>query len=304
MTVTYDNRVAIVTGAGGGLGREHAILLARQGVSVVVNDIGAHPETQAPMADRVVDEIRAFGGKAVANYDSVDTAVAAQRIIATAIDAFGRLDILVNNAGILRDRSFAKVELADFELVLRVHLMGAIYCTHAAWPHLIEQKHGRVILTTSVAGLNGNFGQSAYGAAKMGMIGLMNCLALEGRKSNVLINAVSPGAQTRMTEAVNPAHLVPYLDPALISPMVAWLASDECNVSGEIFWAAAGGFARYHYFETEGVQFDPLASVTPQMVAESIDTIRDLKRPIPSVPGSFGRFEERLRAVGRWDAPE
>lgn len=306
MSVTLTDRVAVVTGAGGGLGREHALLLARHGASVVVNDIGGSPDGSGGAngpADMVVEEIRAAGGTACANYDSVADAASAARIIQTAIDQFGRIDILVNNAGVLRDRSFAKTDLADFEFVLQVHLMGTTYCTHAAWPHMNAQKHGRVIVTTSVAGLNGNFGQASYAAAKMGMIGLMNCLALEGQRNNVLINAVSPGAQTRMTETVNPAHMVPYLNPALISPMVAFLASDECTANGEIFWAAAGGFARYHYFETQGVQFDPLEPVTPEMIADNISKIRNLEVPIATEPGSFGRFEERLRSIGRWDAP-
>lgn len=300
MSVTLRDRVAVVTGAGGGLGRAHAILLAQRGAKVVVNDLPGK-DGQPSQADTVVDEIRAAGGQAVSALGSVSEPAAAKSIIDQAIDSFGRIDILVNNAGLLRDRSFIKMDLADFEAVVKVHLFGSAYCTHAAWPHMVEQKHGRVIVTTSVAGTNGNFGQANYAAAKMGLIGLANALSLEGKRNNVLVNAISPGAQTAMTEGLNPDFMVPLLKPELISALVAYLSSDECDVTGEVLWAAAGGYARMHYIETQGIQLDPREDVTPESIADNIDRIRDLTDPIPVVPGSFGRFAERLGSIGLWE---
>ncbi|MGF6313451.1 NAD(P)-dependent dehydrogenase (short-subunit alcohol dehydrogenase family) [Bradyrhizobium sp. i1.8.4] len=304
MTLRLDNRVAIVTGAGTGLGREHALLLAARGAKLVVNDPGRAldgRESDQTVADQVVAEIRRQGGVAVANYDSVADPQAAKRIVDTAITAFGRLDILVNNAGILRDKSFGKMALDDYRKVIDVHLMGSVYCTHAAWPVMTQQKYGRVVMTTSTAGTNGSFGQTNYGAAKMALIGLMNCLATEGRKNNVLVNAVSPGAVTRMTEALTPEGLAKYQGPELVSPAVGWLASERCTETALILWASAGHYARFQIFQTEGVQFDPAKPITVEMFDEAFPRIADLATATPSRLG-FGfnaNAAERLKAIGR-----
>jgi len=300
MTIRYDNRVAIVTGAGAGLGREHALLLASRGAKVVVNDPGGAVDgrgTAAAVADKVVAEIKAAGGQAVASYDSVADWKSAQNIIKTAVDSFGRLDILVNNAGILRDKSFHKMEPEDFEFVVQVHLMGTVYCTMAAWPLMREAKYGRVVVTTSGSGTVGNFGQSNYGAAKMAVNGLINCLKFEGAKYNILCNAISPSAKTRMTEGLIPEAVLEFMRPELVSPAVAWMASEQCNVSGEIFGANAGFYKRVKYIESEGVQFDPTKPVTPEMFADALPRIMDISKPIEH---GFGtpRLEARLRAMG------
>ncbi|MGV0908660.1 SDR family oxidoreductase [Martelella sp. FOR1707] len=300
MTVRFDNRVAIVTGAGAGLGREHALLLASLGASVVVNDLGGAVDgsgSGSSAADAVVAEIVAAGGKAVANYDSVATPEGAEGIVKTAIDAFGGVHVLVNNAGILRDKSFAKMRIEDFEAVLDVHLRGSIYCTKAVWPHLIEQEYGRVIFTTSIAGTNGNFGQSNYGTAKMGMLGLMNCLAIEGARKNVLLNAVSPAANTRMTVGLVPPAIEEHMGPHQVSPAVAYLCSEACTSTATIISAGAGGFGRVHYFETEGVQFDPAKEITPDMFAEAFGRITALDTAKPTTPGPAGLLEERMKLL-------
>ena len=300
MTIRFDNRVAIVTGAGAGLGREHALLLARRGAKVVVNDPGGAVDgrgTANTVADKVVAEIRAAGGAAVANYDSVADAASAANIVKTAIDSYGRLDILVNNAGVLRDKSFHKMEPGDFEFVVQVHLMGTVYCTMAAWPHMREAKYGRVVVTTSGSGTVGNFGQANYGAAKMAVNGMINCLRFEGAKYNILCNAISPSAKTRMTEGLIPEAVLDFMKPELVSPAVAWMASEQCNVSGEIFGANAGFYKRVKYVESEGVQFDPTKEITPEMFAEALPQIMDLSKPVEH---GFGtpRLEARLRAMG------
>jgi NAD(P)-dependent dehydrogenase (short-subunit alcohol dehydrogenase family) len=301
MTIRFDNRVAIVTGSGAGLGRQHALLLASRGAKVVVNDPGGAVDGSGgahAVADHVVAEIKAAGGEAVASYDSVADEKSAQRIVDTAINAYGRLDILVNNAGILRDKSFNNLGMDDFELVVQVHLMGTVYCTKAAWPIMRAQKYGRVVVTTSGSGTVGNFGQSNYGAAKMGVAGLINCLRFEGAKYNILCNAISPSALTRMTESLLPPDMAQYMKPELVSPAVAWLCSEECDANGEIIAATAGGYARVQYFVTEGVQFDPLEPVTIEMVQGALGKIRDLSTAKPYM-GLMGNVEQNLRAMGR-----
>jgi len=301
MTIRFDNRVAIVTGAGAGLGRQHALLLASRGAKLVVNDPGGAVDGTGgahAVADHVVAEIKAAGGEAVANYDSVADEKSAQRIIDTAMNAYGRLDILVNNAGILRDKSFNNLGMDDFELVVQVHLMGTVYCTKAAWPIMRAQKYGRVVVTTSGSGTVGNFGQSNYGAAKMGVAGLINCLRFEGAKYNILCNAISPSALTRMTESLLPPDMAQYMKPELVSPAVAWLCSEACDANGEIIAATAGGYARVQYFVTEGVQFDPLQPVTIEMVQGALGKIRDLSTAKPYM-GLMGNVEQNLRAMGR-----
>jgi NAD(P)-dependent dehydrogenase (short-subunit alcohol dehydrogenase family) len=297
------NRVAVVTGAGNGLGREHALLLAREGASVVVNDLGGTVNGaggDSAAADQVVNEIRAAGGSAVASYDSVATPEGAQGLINTAIKSFGRIDALINNAGILRDKSFVKMALEDFEAVLRVHLLGSTYCTKAAWPLMMEQKYGRIVMTTSVAGTSGNFGQANYGAAKMGLLGLMNVLAVEGAKANIRVNAVSPGAATRMTQGLGAvsSEIDQLMQPAHVAPAVAYLASEACDFTAHIISAAAGGFGRVQFFETAGVQFDPRQPITVDMFAQAVGQLTDLSTATPAAPGVLGQMPARLATVG------
>jgi NAD(P)-dependent dehydrogenase (short-subunit alcohol dehydrogenase family) len=301
MTIRFDGRVAIVTGAGAGLGRSHAILLASRGAKVVVNDPGGSVDGTGgayAAADKVVAEIRAAGGEAIASYSSVANEEAAQSIIDTAMNAWGRLDILVNNAGVLRDKSFNNMDMADYEFVNQVHHFGTVYCTKAAWMIMRKQQYGRIVVTTSGSGTVGNFGQANYGAAKMAVNGLINVLRHEGAKYNIRLNAISPSALTRMTESLLPPDVGPWMKPELVSPAVAWLCSEECDQNGEIIAATAGGYARVQYFVTEGVQFDPAEQVTIEMVRDSIDKIRDLKTATPYT-GMMGNVEKKLRDMGR-----
>ncbi len=301
MAVRLDGRVALVTGAGNGLGREHALTLARLGARVVVNDVGAtvHGEDgdHAP-ADRVVAEIEAAGGEAVAHHASIADPVGARSLVDLALDRFGTVDVLVNNAGILRDRTFAKMTLEDFEAVLAVHLMGTVYCTHAAWPVMLANGYGRVVVTTSGSATNGNFGQSNYAAAKLGVVGLMNVLALEGERKGVLINAVAPGAATRMTTELIPGEMRDYLGPGLVSPVVAYLCSEACTDTGNVIWSVAGTVARVFYAETQGVQFDPAAPLEPDDIEAAWSQITDVEGAQPAAPGPIGDAVERLSAMG------
>ncbi len=252
--MTYDGKVAVITGAGGGLGRQHALFLAARGALVVVNDLGGAVDgggSDASAAQKVVDEIRASGGEAVANHESVSTPVGGESIIQTAIDAYGRVDIVINNAGILRDKSFHNMTADLVDSVIEVHLKGAFNVTRPAWIHMREQGYGRVISTSSAAGLFGNFGQANYGAAKMGLVGFTRVLAAEGAKYNIKANVIAPLALTRMTESLMGA-LGEKLDPALVTPIVAWLAHQDCDVTGEIYSVGGGRVARIFIGETEG----------------------------------------------------
>jgi NAD(P)-dependent dehydrogenase (short-subunit alcohol dehydrogenase family) len=301
MTVRFDDRVAIVTGAGAGLGRSHAMLLASRGAKVVVNDPGGSVDGSGganAVADKVVSEIKAAGGEAIASYASVAEEQAAQSIIDAAINAWGRLDILVNNAGILRDRSFNNMDMTDYEFVNQVHHFGTVYCTKAAWPIMRKQQYGRIVVTTSGSGTVGNFGQANYGAAKMAVNGLINVLRHEGAKYNIRLNAISPSALTRMTETLLPPDIGPWMKPELVSPAVAWLCSEECDQNGEIIAATAGGYARVQYFVTDGVQFDPAEPVTIEMVRDSLSKIRDLSTAVPYT-GLMGNVVKKLREMGR-----
>lgn len=301
MTIRFDNRVAIVTGAGVGLGRSHALLLASRGAKVVVNDPGGAVDgrgnTEA-VADKVVAEIEAAGGEAVANHDSVADAASAERIIQTAMDRWGRVDILVNNAGVLRDKAFNNMDMADYAFVNQVHHFGTAYCTKAVWPIMRQQQYGRIVVTTSGSGTVGNFGQANYGAAKMAVNGLMNVLRLEGAKYNIRINAISPSARTRMTEALLPPDMAQWMKPELVSPAVAWLCSEDCDQNGEIISATAGGYARVQYMIAEGVQFDPAEPVTIEMIAGAIGRIRDMSDARPHTD-LMGDVAEKLREIGR-----
>ncbi|HET6183623.1 MAG TPA: SDR family oxidoreductase [Acetobacteraceae bacterium] len=301
MTIRFDDRVVIVTGAGAGIGREHALLFGARGAKVVVNDPGGSVDGQGgsgAVADSVVEEIRRAGGQAVASYASVADEAAAQSIIDTAMKQWGRVDALVNNAGILRDKAFSNMTMEDFRACSDVHYMGTVYCTKAVWPVMRAQKYGRIVVTTSGSGTAGNFGQANYGAAKMAVVGLINVLRLEGAKYNILLNAISPSARTRMTEDLLPPHLREYMKPEFVSPAVAWLASEQCDITGEIITASAGGYARLQYYRSEGVQFDPLEPVTPEMIAEAMPRILDMSNAAPQTRNRE-RLEAALRKMGR-----
>ena len=265
--IRFEDKVVIVTGAGGGLGRAHALLFARHGAKVVVNDLGGSTQgdgANSAAADRVVEEIRGAGGTAVANHDSVTDG---DRIVQQALDSFGRIDVVVNNAGILRDKTFHKMEDADWDLVYRVHVEGAYKVTRAAWPHMREQNYGRVIFTASTSGIYGNFGQSNYGMAKLGLYGLTRTLALEGRKNNVLVNAIAPTGGTRMTEGLIPPQVFEQLKPELVSPLVVYLASEQCQETSGLFEVGGGWMGKVRWERSLGVGFDPQAGFDAEDVA-------------------------------------
>jgi NAD(P)-dependent dehydrogenase (short-subunit alcohol dehydrogenase family) len=250
----FEGRVAIVTGAGGGLGREHALLLASRGAQVVVNDLGGAIDgtgASTGPAQQVVDEIEAAGGMAVADTSSVATVEGGEAMVKSALDAFGRIDIVINNAGILRDKSFANMTPELWDTVIAVHLTGACNVTRAAWPHLRDQNYGRVVNTTSPAGIFGNFGQANYASAKMGLVGFTRVLAQEGGKYNIKANAIAPVARTRMTETLL-GPLAEKLDPGLVTPVVAWLVHEDCPVTGEIYSVGGGRVAKIFTGVTPG----------------------------------------------------
>ncbi len=277
--IRFDDKVAIVTGAGAGLGRSHALALAARGASVIVNDLGGARDGSgaSPVAaEAVVAEIKAAGGEAVANGASVTDESAVQTMVDDAITTFGQVDILINNAGILRDKTFAKMSLADFRLVLDVHLMGSVNCTKAVWTHMLERGYGRVVMTTSSSGLYGNFGQSNYGAAKMGLVGLMQTLAIEGQRKGVHVNAIAPVAATRMTEDVLPdPKLLALLEPTAVTAGVLTLV-DEAAPTRTILCAGAGGYSKAEVCETRGI-FLPPDQQAPETIRESWDALTDIE---------------------------
>ncbi|UYN95793.1 MAG: SDR family oxidoreductase [Enhydrobacter sp.] len=278
MAIRFDNRVAIVTGAGNGLGRAHALLLASRGARVVVNDPGGAVDGKGgdhAAADKVVAEIKAAGGQAVPNYASVADPKSAASIVETAVGAFGTVDIVVNNAGVLRDKTFHNMTIEDFDFVVKVHFLGTAYVTHAAWPILRAKAYGRVVVTSSNSGIYGNFGQANYAGAKLAVVGFMNALRLEGQKYNIMVNALAPVAGTRMTESLMPPEVVEKLKPEYVSPMVAWLCSEQCQRTGEIWSAGAGYFARIEYREASGVRIAGRAP-TLEDVEANIEKIADL----------------------------
>ena len=259
-----QDRVVVVTGAGGGLGREYALTLAKEGASVIVNDLGGSRDGTGAghnMADQVVEEIKAAGGRAAANYDSVAEPEGAENIIKTAIDEFGKVDGVVSNAGILRDGTFHKMSFENWDAVLKVHLYGGYNVIRAAWPHFREQSFGRVVVATSTSGLFGNFGQANYGAAKLGLVGLINTLAQEGAKYNIKTNAVAPIAATRMTEDILPPEVLKNLTPDFVAPVVAYLCSEEVPDTDSIFIVGGGNVQRTALFQNEGVTFKAPPSV-------------------------------------------
>jgi NAD(P)-dependent dehydrogenase (short-subunit alcohol dehydrogenase family) len=278
--MSFDGKVAIITGAGGGLGKEHALLLADLGVKIVVNDLGGSVDGsgKSDAADLVVEEIRAAGGEAVANKDSVSDREGAKRIVETAVKEYGTVDILINNAGILRDKSFKKMTLDEWELVINVHLNGSAYVTWHAWPIMYEKNYGRIMFTSSVSGILGSFGQANYGAAKMGMVGLMNNLSREGASHNIHVNCLSPGAATRMTASVPGSEIDADAPdeknhPKLVSPAALYMVSEDAP-NGRIIQAAGGRFASDMMFSNKGVALD--LDATWEDVAEDSDTILDV----------------------------
>jgi NAD(P)-dependent dehydrogenase (short-subunit alcohol dehydrogenase family) len=259
-----QDRVIVVTGAGGGLGREYALTLAKEGASVVVNDLGGSRDGTGAghnMADDVVKEIKDAGGRAVANYDSVAEQEGAENIIKTAIDEFGKVDGVVSNAGILRDGTFHKMEFSNWDAVLKVHLYGGYNVIRAAWPHFRENSFGRVVVATSTSGLFGNFGQANYGAAKLGLVGLINTLAQEGAKYNIKSNAVAPIAATRMTQDILPPEVFEKLTPEYVAPVVAYLCTEEVPETASVFIVGGGKVQRAALFQNEGVTFSEVPSI-------------------------------------------
>ncbi|MBV1871242.1 MAG: SDR family oxidoreductase [Gammaproteobacteria bacterium] len=281
--ISLEGKVAIVTGAGGGLGRSHAKLLASLGASVVVNDLGCSVDGSGettPAAQVVVDEIIAAGGKAVANMDSVTDRSAAANIVRTAIDTFGGLHILVNNAGILRDKSFAKVTDAEWDAVIDTHLNGTYNVTKAAWPIFKEQKYGRIVMTASGSGMFGNFGQANYGAAKSGIIGFAKALSHEGAKYDVKTNILCPAAASRMTENLMPPQFLEKLKPEAVSPIVAYMCTEEINTNGAIFEAGAGSFAHANWARSKGYKAkDESGVASVDEIASAWEDIMDMSEP-------------------------
>jgi NAD(P)-dependent dehydrogenase (short-subunit alcohol dehydrogenase family) len=291
--VRFDDRVAVVTGAGGGLGREYALLLASRGCKVVINDLGGAMDGTGAgntAAEQMVQEIKDAGGEAVPNFDSVADPAGAANIIKTAIDAYGKVDILINNAGILRDKSFLKMEQEDYDKVIGVHLNGSYYCCKAAWPHMRDNAYGRIVSAASGAGVYGNFGQANYGAAKMGIVGLMHVLKQEGAKYNIMCNVIVPIAGTRMTATVMPPNMLEVFKPALVAPLVAWACSENNTFSGYTFVAGAGYFSRTAFMEGPGAFFDPNNEITLEMIDENIDKITSLEgaQPFDSATAQTG----------------
>jgi NAD(P)-dependent dehydrogenase (short-subunit alcohol dehydrogenase family)/putative sterol carrier protein len=279
----FDGKVAVVTGAGAGLGRSYALELAKRGAKVVVNDLGGARDgsgdgSKGP-ADEVVDEIKALGGEAVANYDSVATAEGGQSIVDSAIKAFGKLDIVINNAGILRDKTVVNMEPKDWDAVMEVHLKGAYNVSRPAFVKMRENRYGRIILTTSAAGLYGNFGQTNYSAAKMGLIGFMNTMKLEGDKHNIKINTIAPIAATRLTTDILPPDLLEKLKPEFVAPLVLYLCSEQCPVSGAIYNAGMGYFNRVAIATGSGsvVVGDGKEFPTPEGVAANFGKIKSME---------------------------
>jgi len=302
MTLRFDGRVAIVTGAGGGLGRQHALALAARGAKVVVNDLGGtvHGEGGTPSAAMgVVDEIKAAGGEALANGASVTDYAAVQAMVEQALSTWGRVDILVNNAGILRDKSFAKMDLADFRLVMDVHLMGAVHCCKAVWETMRSQNRGRIVMTTSSTGLFGNFGQANYGAAKMALVGLMQTLAIEGAKHDIRVNCLAPTAATRMTAGLMPEAVLKLLEAGAVTPGLLALVGDDAPTRA-ILCAGAGGFERAFVTLTPGI-FVGHRDDAPEQVVAGWDSISDRRgETVPENGSAQGTLEvgKAMRALG------
>ena len=283
--IRFDGKVAIVTGAGGGLGRQHALELARRGAKVVINDLGGSVDGaggSSAAAATVVEESKALGGEAIANGASVTDDAGVKHLVDQTMEAFGRIDILIANAGILRDKSFSKMEIADVEVVLAVHVMGTIKPAKAVWEIMKAQNYGRIVVTTSSTGLYGNFGQTNYGAAKLGLVGFINTLKLEGQKNNIRVNAISPVAATRMTENLMPPEMLDKLRPEFVTPGVVYLVSEDAP-TGVVLTAGAGVFATAKIFETEGVYLGDKGL--------SVEAVRDHWAEIENQAGQQSYFQ-------------
>lgn len=297
MAIRFDGKVAIVTGAGGGLGRQHALELARRGAKVVVNDLGGAVDGtggNSAAAEAVVAEIKASGGEAIANGASVTDDAGVAHLVKQTMDEWGRIDILIANAGILRDKSFSKMELKDFEAVMNVHLMGTVKPVKAIWEIMKTQKYGRIVVTTSSTGLYGNFGQSNYGAAKLSLVGFMNTMKLEGQKDNIKVNAIAPVAATRMTESLFPPEALKMFAPEYVTPGVVFLVSEEAP-TGVILTAGAGTFAKSEIIESKGVYLGK-DGVDADEVAANWDKIADMNGAKAYFQGGeqTGKFIERM----------
>ncbi|RID98080.1 SDR family NAD(P)-dependent oxidoreductase [Simplicispira hankyongi] len=301
MELDFKGRVAIVTGAGGGLGRAHALALAARGARVLVNDLGGgvHGEGgSVSAAQKVVDEIRAAGGEALANGASVTDFAAVQAMVQQVVDAWGRVDVLVNNAGILRDKSFAKMDMADFRTVVDVHLMGAAHCCKAVWPHMVAQEYGRIVMTTSSTGLYGNFGQSNYGAAKLALVGLMQTLAIEGAKHHIHVNALAPTAATRMTEGLMPAEVLAMLAPEAVVPAMLVLAHESAPTRTTLC-AGAGSFEAAHVTMTQGVYIGTGPDAPEQLAARLAEVTAREGEQVPANGGAQGALEVQKAMAAR-----
>jgi NAD(P)-dependent dehydrogenase (short-subunit alcohol dehydrogenase family) len=305
LTISLKGKVAIVTGAGGGLGRHHALALAAYGAKVVVNDLGgrldgagagAGADQATSAADSVVAEIRAAGGEAIANHASVTDMIAVKAMVDATLQTWGRVDILVNNAGILRDKSFSKMEVDDFRLVMEVHLMGAVNCCKAVWETMRAQNFGRIIMTTSSSGLFGNFGQSNYSAAKMALVGLMQTLSIEGAKNNIRVNCLAPTAATRMTAGLMPEAMLAALKPEVVSPAVVFMASDDAP-NRRIICAGAGSFEVANITLTQGMKIGSNADAADEL-AERFDEICDREGEIVPQSGAEQGMTELKNIAG------
>ncbi|MEP7302787.1 MAG: SDR family NAD(P)-dependent oxidoreductase [Caldimonas sp.] len=301
MTIRFDGRVAIVTGAGGGLGRQHALALAARGASVVVNDLGGMLDGSggAPTsANAVAEEIRSAGGKAIGNGASVTDPAAVQAMVEAAMKEWGRVDILVNNAGILRDKSFTKMTLDDFRLVVEVHLMGAVNCSKAVWDIMRAQNYGRIVMTTSSSGLYGNFGQANYGAAKMALVGLMQTLSIEGARNGIRVNCLAPTAATRMTEKLMPEAVLKLLEPEAVTPGLLALVGEDAPTRA-ILCVGAGAFESAHMTLTQGVHIGAGNDVTEQVVARWAEIVDRNGETVPESGSAQGTLEiaKAMRAL-------
>ena len=273
--IRFDDRTVIITGAGNGLGKTYALEFGRRGANVVVNDLGGSAfgdGSDKAAADVVVDEIKAVGGSAVANYDSVTDG---DQIVATALDTFGKVDVVINNAGILRDKTFHKMEESDWNLIYEVHVLGAFKVTHAAWPHMRDQNYGRIVFTTSAAGIYGNFGQTNYSMAKLGQLGMSQTLALEGISKNILVNTIAPIAGSRLTETVMPQDLVDALQPEYVMPLVIKLCDEESKETGGLFEVGAGWIGKLRWERSKGHGFNLSEGFSAEDVSENWNSITD-----------------------------